>query len=91
MTRLLFKWKNEMVGMNKPMRFLRKFLCVSLLVSAVEPRLPVVLMTAHGTIETAIEATKIGSFDYLQKFSPRSTVPTGGPGGRSHLSSDRKR
>jgi nitrogen regulation protein NR(I) len=31
------------------------------------PRLPVVLMTAHGTIETAIEATKLGAYDYLQK------------------------
>src|SRR6185436_10903908 len=27
----------------------------------------VVLMTAHGTIETAIEATKHGAYDYLQK------------------------
>jgi nitrogen regulation protein NR(I) len=32
-----------------------------------QPRLPVVLMTAHGTIETAIEATKLGAYDYLQK------------------------
>ena len=31
------------------------------------PRLPVVLMTAHGTIETAIEATQVGAYDYLQK------------------------
>jgi nitrogen regulation protein NR(I) len=31
------------------------------------PRLPVVLMTAHGTIETAIEVTKLGAYDYLQK------------------------
>ena len=29
--------------------------------------LPIVLMTAHGTIETAIEATKLGAYDYLQK------------------------
>ena len=34
---------------------------------AAQPRLPVVLMTAHGTIETAIEATKLGAYDYLQK------------------------
>jgi nitrogen regulation protein NR(I) len=34
---------------------------------ATQPRLPVVLMTAHGTIETAIEATKLGAYDYLQK------------------------
>ncbi len=34
---------------------------------AAQPRLPIVLMTAHGTIETAIEATKLGAYDYLQK------------------------
>lgn len=32
-----------------------------------QPRLPIVLMTAHGTIETAIESTKLGAYDYLQK------------------------
>jgi nitrogen regulation protein NR(I) len=32
-----------------------------------KPRLPVILMTAHGTIETAIEATKLGAYEYLQK------------------------
>ncbi len=32
-----------------------------------QPLLPVVLMTAHGTIETAIETTKLGAYDYLQK------------------------
>ena len=32
-----------------------------------KPRLPIVLMTAHGTTETAIEATKRGAFDYLLK------------------------
>jgi DNA-binding NtrC family response regulator len=30
-------------------------------------RLPVVLMTAHGTVETAIEASKLGAYEYLQK------------------------
>jgi nitrogen regulation protein NR(I) len=34
---------------------------------AAQPHLPVVLMTAHGTIETTIEATKFGAYDYLQK------------------------
>jgi nitrogen regulation protein NR(I) len=33
----------------------------------VQPRLPVILMTAHGTTETAIEATKLGAYDYLLK------------------------
>jgi DNA-binding NtrC family response regulator len=31
------------------------------------PRTPVVLMTAHGTTETAIEAMKYGAYDYLVK------------------------
>jgi nitrogen regulation protein NR(I) len=40
-----------------------------------QPRLPVVLMTAHGTIETAIEATKLGAYDYLQKpFEMRELI-----------------
>ncbi|MBL9209300.1 MAG: sigma-54-dependent Fis family transcriptional regulator [Opitutaceae bacterium] len=34
---------------------------------AERPRLPVILMTAHGTAETAIEATKLGAYDYLLK------------------------
>src|SRR5437867_4764842 len=32
-----------------------------------QPRLPIILMTAHGTTETAIEATKSGAYDYLLK------------------------
>jgi two-component system nitrogen regulation response regulator GlnG len=32
-----------------------------------DPRLPVVFITAHGTTETAIEAMKRGAFDYLVK------------------------
>jgi|UniRef100_A0A7C5ENA3 nitrogen regulation protein NR(I) len=32
-----------------------------------EPRLPVIIMTAYGTTETAIEATKLGAFDYVLK------------------------
>ena len=34
---------------------------------AARPRLPIILMTAHGTTDTAIEATKLGAFDYLLK------------------------
>ena len=33
----------------------------------VRPRLPIIMMTAHGTTETAIEAMKLGAFDYLLK------------------------
>lgn len=32
-----------------------------------KPHLPIVVMTAHGTTETAIEATRRGAFDYLLK------------------------
>ncbi len=31
------------------------------------PRLPIILITAHGSTETAIEATKHGAFEYLLK------------------------
>ena len=34
---------------------------------AAQPRLPIIVMTAHGTTETAIEATKLGAYDYLLK------------------------
>ncbi len=34
---------------------------------AVKPKLPIILMTAFGTTETAIEATKRGAYDYLLK------------------------
>ena len=33
----------------------------------IEPKLPVIIMTAYGTTETAIEATKLGAFDYILK------------------------
>src|SRR6266516_6659545 len=29
--------------------------------------MPVVMMSGHGTIETAVEATKIGALDFLEK------------------------
>ena len=31
------------------------------------PLLPVIVMTAHGSTETAIEATKLGAYDYILK------------------------
>ncbi len=33
----------------------------------IETKLPVIVMTAFGTTETAIEATKLGAFDYVLK------------------------
>ena len=31
------------------------------------PKAPIVIMSGHGTIETAVRATKLGAFDYLEK------------------------
>ncbi len=32
-----------------------------------QPDLPVIVMTAHGTIDSAVEAMKLGAFDYITK------------------------
>jgi nitrogen regulation protein NR(I) len=35
------------------------------------PKLPIIMMTAHGSTETTIEATKLGAYEYLTKpFEP---------------------
>jgi heterodisulfide reductase subunit A len=40
------------------------------------PDLPVVMMTAYATVETAVEAMKIGAMDYLIKpFDPDALIP----------------
>ena len=31
------------------------------------PALPVVMMSGHGTIETAVRATQLGAFDFIEK------------------------
>jgi DNA-binding NtrC family response regulator len=36
-------------------------------VHEIEPKLPVIVVTAYGTTDTAIEATKLGAFDYVVK------------------------
>ncbi len=41
------------------------------------PRLPVIVMTGHGTMDTAIEATKRGAFDYqLKPIEPDAMLAT---------------
>jgi DNA-binding NtrC family response regulator len=35
--------------------------------SAEYPDVPVVMITAHGSVESAVEAVKLGAFDYLEK------------------------
>jgi two-component system NtrC family response regulator len=36
-------------------------------IKKINPQIPVIMITAHGTIETAIEAMKIGATDYIIK------------------------
>ena len=36
-------------------------------IRAREPDLPVIVMTAYGTVKTAMEAMRLGAFDYLGK------------------------
>ena len=36
-------------------------------VRAEQPELEVIVLTAHGTVDTAVEAMKLGALDYLQK------------------------
>ncbi|MBU8923500.1 MAG: sigma-54 dependent transcriptional regulator [Bacteroidales bacterium] len=33
----------------------------------IRPELPVIIISGHGTISTAVEATKLGAFDFLEK------------------------
>jgi two-component system response regulator HydG len=44
-------------------------------VKEAQPRTEVIVMTAYGTIESAVEAMRLGAFDYLQKpFSEQELV-----------------
>src|SRR5690606_26756286 len=36
--------------------------------------LPVVMLTAHGTVDSAVEAVKLGAFDYLEKPCDRDQI-----------------
>jgi two-component system response regulator HydG len=40
----------------------------------VRPELPVIVMTGHGTIDSAVEAMKLGAFDYLTKPFPQEKL-----------------
>ena len=42
--------------------------------SVYEPNLPVILLTAHGSVESAVEAVRLGAFDYLEKPFDREQI-----------------
>ena len=47
------------------------------LMKEAHPKLPVIIMTAYGTTDSAIEATKLGAFDYQAKpFEPHDMLQT---------------
>jgi DNA-binding NtrC family response regulator len=39
-----------------------------------EPGLPVVVLTAHGTVDTAVEAVKLGALDFMEKPFDRDQI-----------------
>jgi len=41
---------------------------------AEDPGLPVIILTAHGTVDTAVEAVKGGAFDFLEKPFDRDQI-----------------
>ena len=53
---LLDIWMPEMDGIETLVK-----------IKASHPSLPVVMMSGHGTIETAVKATKLGAYDFIEK------------------------
>ena len=43
-------------------------------VRALHPEIEVILMTAYGTVETAVDAMKVGAYDYVTKPLKRSEI-----------------
>jgi len=41
-------------------------------IKVIDPKIPVIIVTAHGTVDSAVEAMKLGAVDFMQKpFTPR--------------------
>src|SRR4051812_40025646 len=36
-------------------------------VTVEHPEIPVIMITAHGSVDSAVEAVKLGAFDYIEK------------------------
>ena len=49
-----------------------------------QPGLPVILITAHGTVDTAVAALKNGAFDYVTKPFDQDELAPGGHQGPGH-------
>ena len=45
-------------------------------VRELRPAMPVVIMTAYGTIDSAVEAIKLGAYDYVTKPFPKEKILT---------------
>lgn len=43
-------------------------------VARLRPALPIVVMTAYGTIDSAVEAIKLGAYDYITKPFPKEKI-----------------
>jgi nitrogen regulation protein NR(I) len=43
-------------------------------VASTQPDVPVIMITAHGTVDTAVEALKLGAFDYVTKPFDRAEL-----------------
>jgi two-component system response regulator HydG len=43
-------------------------------VKAVRPDLPVIIMTAYGSIDAAVEAIRLGAYDYITKPFPKEKI-----------------
>jgi two-component system, NtrC family, response regulator AtoC len=43
-------------------------------VNASDPDVPVIIITAHGTVDSAVEAIKLGAFDYITKPFDQSEI-----------------
>src|SRR3569833_1069297 len=40
------------------------------------PSAPVIMMSGHGTVEPAVEATRLGAYDFIEKPGLRNYVPS---------------
>ncbi len=43
-------------------------------INATHPDVPVIIITAHGTVDSAVEAIKLGAFDYITKPFDQSEI-----------------